>query len=112
MIEIRRSAHRLGYYPIARIARANGVTYRTLKDALTGKTYRHCDKVAAPFHGPTSTGPKGSVVRLDHGSTKGWQARYRGASKFFADRRNGGTAKAKAAATQWLQLTRNQAAGV
>ena len=81
---------------------------RTLKDALNGETYRHCDRAAPPFKGPTGTGPKGSVVRLDHESTKGWQARFRGKSKFYADRRNGGSIKAKAAATRWLQLTRSQ----
>lgn len=109
VIEIRRSAHQLGYYPIARIARANGVTYRALKDALSGATYRHVDRVAAPFHGPTGRGPTGSVVRIETGSTRGWQARYRGTSKFFGDAKFGDRAWAEAKV--WLEMRKNQQQG-
>ena len=105
VIELRRSAHQMGYYPVSRIARANHVTYRALKDALTGKTYKHVDKIAAPFLGPTGRAPNGCVVRIDTGSTHGWQARLRGKSKFFSDRKFG--AHAPREAKIWLQLQRS-----
>ncbi|MDX2057359.1 MAG: hypothetical protein SFV24_06120 [Gemmatimonadales bacterium] len=97
----------MGYYPVARIAKANHVTYRALKDALTGKTYRHVDKVVAPFLGPTGKAANGCIVRIDSGSTHGWQARYRGKSKFFSDGKFG--ADAPRQGRLWLQLQRSLA---
>lgn len=85
VVHVRRSAHEMGYYPVARIARANGVTYRALKDALTGRTYTHVDRFAPPFLGPTRKPSSGCVVRIDSASTHGWQARFQGRSKFFSD---------------------------
>lgn len=101
VIKIRRSAREKGYYPVARMARANQVTYRTLKDALTGQTYSHVNRIARPFFGPTRKPSTGCVVRIDSDSTHGWQARYQGRSKFFSDSRftkRGALAQAKA----WL----------
>ena len=100
--EIRKSAHEMGWYPVARIARANHVTYRALKDALQGITYAHVNKHSPPFLGPTNKGPNGCVVRIDSGSTHGWQARYRGKSKFFSDSKWGAEAKTQAKA--WLRI--------
>jgi hypothetical protein len=100
VIQIRRSAHAMGYYPVARMARANRVSYRALKDALTGRTYTHVDRVAAPFHGPTRKPSAGCVVRIDSDSTHGWQARYQGRSKFFSDSIHGDQAIVQA--KSWL----------
>ncbi|MHB1327463.1 MAG: hypothetical protein ACYC2K_04610 [Gemmatimonadales bacterium] len=107
VVEIRRAAHQMGYYPIARMARANRVSYKTLRDALRGMTYSHVDRVAAPFQGPTSKAAGGCVVRLDSATTCGWQARYRGRSKYFSDSRYGKDAYREAKA--WLHLQRNSA---
>jgi len=104
-MDIRKAAHEMGYYPVARIARANHVTYHTLRDALQGVTYKHVDKHAAPFHGPTRNPRTGCVVRIDTDSTHGWQSRHEGKTKFFSDSRHGDNALAQAKI--WLLLQQN-----
>jgi hypothetical protein len=91
----------MGYYPVAQVARANRVAYRTVKDALTGRTYSHVNKHARPFLGPTRKPSMGCVVRIDSDSTHGWQARRSGRSKFFSDGRFG--RRALTEAKSWLR---------
>lgn len=103
--EIRRTGRKLGYFPVAPTARRKRVTYRAIKDALTGATYAHVNRTAAPFLGPTRKPSQGCVVRIDSDSTHGWQARYQGSSKFFSDGLHG-VRGAKAKAQQWLAAQR------
>lgn len=98
--KIRRSGRAVGHFLVAEAARARGVTYRAIKDALTGETYSHVDRTARPFRGPTRKPSVGCLVRIDSDSTHGWQARYQGTSKFFSDGIHG--RRAKPLANRWL----------
>lgn len=111
VIKIRRQGREVGYFPVAPAARAKGVTYRAVKEALNGTTYTHVDSVVKPFRGPTRKPAAGCVVRIDSDSTHGWQARFRGKSKFFSDGVHG--AKAKKLAKDWLTaaVTKGHKAG-
>jgi hypothetical protein len=100
VVKIRRSGREVGYFPVAQAARAKRVTYRAVKEALTGETYSHVDRVAKPFLGPTRKPSAGCIVRIDSDSTHGWQARYQGRSKFFSDGVHG--RRARPLAKLWL----------
>jgi hypothetical protein len=100
VIALRRSAREMGYCPVARIARANRVTYWAVRDALTGRSYAHVDRYARPFHGPTRKPSAGNIVRIDSDTTHGWQARRNGKSKLFSDSKFGGRGQAEA--KSWL----------
>jgi hypothetical protein len=101
VVAMRRSARAMGYYPVAQMARAHRVTYWALRDALTGETYAHVNRIARPFLGPTRKPAVGSVVRIDSETTHGWQARRPdGKSKLFSDSKHGRRGRARAKA--WL----------
>ncbi len=102
VIGIRQAARRDRFLDIAALARKKRVTYRAVKDALTGETYRHVDRVCRPYRGPTRKPSAGCVVRIDSHSTHGWQARYQGRSKFFSDGVHG-YRKAQKKARAWLE---------
>lgn len=101
---MRQQGRAAGIFLIAAAARRHGVTYRAIKDALTGATYAHLDRKARPYFGPSRKPGQGSTVRIDSDSTHGWQARYRGASKFFSDGIHGKKALSRARA--WLSAER------
>lgn len=102
VVRIRRLARELGYCDVASLARSKRVTYRAVKDALTGATYQHVDRVARPYRGPTRKPSAGCVVRIDSESTHGWQGRYQGRSKFFSDGIHG-KRRALKKARAWLK---------
>ncbi len=104
VIKMRRQGRAAGIFLIAAAARRYGVTYRAVKDALTGVTYAHLDRKVRPYFGPSRKPSQGSAVRIDSDSTHGWQARYRGASKLFSDRIHGKKALSRAHA--WLRAER------
>ena len=102
VVDIRRSARKHGFIDVAALARRKRVTYRAVKDALTGETYQHVDRACRPYFGPTRKPSAGCVVRIDSHSTHGWQARYQGRSKFFSDGIHG-YRKALKKARAWLK---------
>lgn len=102
VIEIRQTARKNRVLDVASLARKKRVTYRAVKDALTGETYRHVDRICRPYLGPTRKPSAGCVVRIDSHSTHGWQARYQGRSKFFSDGIHG-YRKALKKARAWLK---------
>lgn len=104
VVKMRRQGRADGLFLIAAAARRHRVTYRAIKDALTGATYAHLDRKARPYFGPSRKPGQGSTVRIDSDSTHGWQARYRGASKFFSDGIHGKSALPRARA--WLRAER------
>lgn len=101
VLSIRRLGREQGFVDVAGLARKKRVTYRAVKDALTGETYQHVDRACRPFFGPTRKPAAGCVVRIDSYSTHGWQARYQGRSKFFSDGIHG-YRKALKKARAWL----------
>jgi hypothetical protein len=102
VVEIRRLGRQRGFVDVAALARKKRVTYRAVKDALIGATYRHVDRVVRPYHGPSRKPAAGCVVRIDSRSTHGWQARFRNRSKFFSDGIHG-YRNARAKAKAWLE---------
>jgi hypothetical protein len=105
VVEIRRLGRKQGFVDVSGVARRKRVTYRAVKDALTGETYQHVNRACRPYFGPTRKPAAGCVVRIDSYSTHGWQARYQGESKFFSDGVHG-YRKAFRKAHAWLETER------
>ncbi len=104
VIRMRQQGRAAGIFLIAAAARRYGVTYRAIKDALTGVTYARLNRKVRPYFGPSRKPTQGSAVRIDSDSTHGWQARYRGTSKFFSDGIH--RTKALSRANAWLREQR------